>query len=150
MGTNPICFGFPTTQHPYIMDMGTAALMWGELMLHAHLGQPIPEGMGFDENEYPTTDAAAALRGGVAPFGSHKGFGLSLVMQSFGVLAGAAFTRGRVQDFGFFFVVIDPKILIPDGSFPKLMTEINRFSSFSNSPAILLSAACRSLTPTGC
>ncbi len=33
-------------------------------------------------------------------------------MQSSGVLAVAAFARGRVQDFRFFFVVIDPKILI--------------------------------------
>lgn len=39
MGTNPICFGFPTTQYPFIFDMGTATFMWGELMLHAHLGQ---------------------------------------------------------------------------------------------------------------
>lgn len=124
MGTNPICVGFPTTKYPFIMDMGTAAFMWGELMLHAHLGHPIPEGIGFDGEGRPTTDAAEALKGGVVPFGGHKGFGLSLVMQSFGVLAGAAYTRGSVQDFGFFFVVIDPKILIPDGSFPKMMTEL--------------------------
>lgn len=124
MGTNPICFGFPTTKYPYIMDMGTAAFMWGELMLHAHLGQPIPEGIGYDAKGHATTDAAAALLGGVVPFGGHKGFGLSLVMQSFGVLSGARLTRGQVQDFGFFFVVVDPKVLIPDGSFPEQMTEL--------------------------
>src|SRR4051812_24778053 len=66
LGTNPLCFGFPSANGPVIFDMGTAALMWGDIMLHAHLGQPLPEGIGFDENGKPTTDASAALRGGVA------------------------------------------------------------------------------------
>ena len=98
LGTNPLCFGFPSNDGPVIFDMGTAALMWGDVMLHAHLGQPLPPGIGFDENGRATTDAAAALRGGVVPFGGHKGYGLSFVVQALGLLAGAAFTRGMVQD----------------------------------------------------
>jgi hypothetical protein len=42
LGTNPLCFGFPSDNGPVIFDMGTAALMWGDIMLHAHLGQPRP------------------------------------------------------------------------------------------------------------
>src|SRR6266850_4764216 len=35
LGTNPLCFGFPSAQGPVIFDMGTAALQWGEVLLHA-------------------------------------------------------------------------------------------------------------------
>jgi hypothetical protein len=28
LGTNPICFGFPTSNGPVIIDLGTASLMW--------------------------------------------------------------------------------------------------------------------------
>src|SRR5205814_2166017 len=76
LGTNPICFGFPSNSGPVVFDMGTASLMWGDLMLHAHLGDSLPEGIGFDENGQPTRDATAALRGGVGTFGGYKGYGL--------------------------------------------------------------------------
>jgi LDH2 family malate/lactate/ureidoglycolate dehydrogenase len=124
LGTNPLCFGFPSTNGPVIFDMGTAALMWGDIMLHAHLGQPLPEGIGFDENGKPTTDAAAALRGGVATFGGYKGYGLSFAVQALGLLAGAAFARGQVQDYGFLFWVVDPKMMLPGGEFEEQMAEL--------------------------
>ena len=38
--------------------MGTAVFMWGEVMLHAHLGQPLPEGVGYDEAGRPTRGGA--------------------------------------------------------------------------------------------
>ena len=124
LGTNPLCFGFPSENGPVIFDMGTAALMWGDIMLHAHLGQPLPEGVGYDESGKPTCDAAAALRGGVATFGGHKGFGLSFAVQALGLLAGAALARGEVQDYGFLFWAIDPDIMLPGGDFRHQMTEL--------------------------
>ncbi|MFZ9562785.1 MAG: Ldh family oxidoreductase, partial [Burkholderiales bacterium] len=66
LGTNPICFGFPSDNGPVVVDMGTASFMWGEVMLHAHLGEPLPEGVGFDEQGRPSTDGKAVLKGGVA------------------------------------------------------------------------------------
>jgi delta1-piperideine-2-carboxylate reductase len=78
LGTNPICFGFPSDDGPVIFDMGASSMMWGEVMLHAHLGQPLPEGVGFDERGNPSRDPVAVLKGGVALFGGHKGYGLSL------------------------------------------------------------------------
>jgi LDH2 family malate/lactate/ureidoglycolate dehydrogenase len=124
LGTNPLCFGFPSDNGPVIFDMGTAALMWGDIMLHAHLGRPLPEGIGFDENGRPTTDAGAALRGGVATFGGHKGYGLSFAVQALGLLAGAALTRGEVQDYGFLFWAIDPDLMLPGGDFKRQMAEL--------------------------
>jgi len=126
LGTNPICFGFPSKDGPVIFDMGTAALMWGDVMLHAQLGHPLPEGIGFDETGRATCDAAATLRGGVAAFGGHKGYGLSFAVQALGLLAGAALARGEVQDYGFLFWVLDPKIMLPGGDFETQMSELVR------------------------
>ena len=124
LGTNPLCFGFPSSNGPVIFDMGTAALMWGDILLHAHLGQPLPQGIGYDEHGVPTTDAAAALRGGVATFGGYKGYGLAFAVQALGLLAGAARARGEVQDYGFLFWVLDPDLMLPGGEFQKQMAEL--------------------------
>jgi hypothetical protein len=35
LGTNPIAFGFPSADGPVIFDIGTASLMWGEVLLAA-------------------------------------------------------------------------------------------------------------------
>jgi LDH2 family malate/lactate/ureidoglycolate dehydrogenase len=126
LGTNPICFGFPSADGPVIVDMGTASFMWGEVMLHAHLNEPLPEGVGFDEQGRASIDAAAVLKGGVAPFGGHKGYGLSFAIQALGILAGAALARGEVRDYGFLFWAIDPNVMLPGGDFPRQMAEYVR------------------------
>jgi len=123
LGTNPICFGFPSDNGPVVVDMGTASFMWGEVMLHAHLGEPMPEGVGFDEQGRPSTDGKAVLKGGVAPFGGHKGYGLSFAVQALGILAGAHLAKGNVRDYAFHFWVVDPEIMLPGGEFPKRMAE---------------------------
>lgn len=126
LGTNPICFGFPSQDGPVIIDMGTASLMWGDVLLHAHIGEPLPEGVGFDEDGRPTRDAAAVIKGGVGTFGGYKGFGLSFAIQALGLLAGAALTRGDVQDYGFLFWAVNPSIMLPRGEFEKQMSELVR------------------------
>jgi LDH2 family malate/lactate/ureidoglycolate dehydrogenase len=107
-----------------IFDMGTAALQWGEVLLHAHLGVPLPDGVGLDKDGRSTRDAGETLLGGVLPFGGHKGFGLSFVVQALGLLAGAAFPRGQVQDYGFLFIALDPGLLIPIDQFRRQVSEL--------------------------
>ena len=115
LGTNPFSIGFPSANGPVIYDIGTASLMWGEVLLMARLGEALPEGVGFDADGNPTRDArAVAQDGGVAPFGGHKGYGLSFAIQALGLLAGAAMPRGDVQDYGFLFIAIDPAVMLPD------------------------------------
>ena len=126
LGTNPICFGFPSDDGPVIFDMGTASFMWGEVMLHAHLGEPLPDGVGFDEQGRPSRDAQAVLKGCVAPFGGHKGYGLSFAIQALGILAGAALAKGEVRDYGFFFWAVDPDVMLPGGEFRRQMSEYVR------------------------
>ncbi len=124
LGTNPICFGFPSTNGPVVVDMGTASLMWGDVLLHAHLGEPLPEGIGFDGEGNPTRDAVKVQEGGVVPFGGHKGYGLSIAVQAMGLLAGAALPRKQVQDYGFLFFALDPKLMLPGGEFEAQMSEL--------------------------
>jgi LDH2 family malate/lactate/ureidoglycolate dehydrogenase len=130
LGTNPICFGFPSEEGPVTFDIGTAALMWGDVMLHAHLNEPLPEGVGIDENGNPTRDAKAALKGGVAPFGGkdfvHKGFGLSFAIQALGLLAGSAIIRDEVLDYGFLFWAVNPEIMLPGNDFKQRMSQYVR------------------------
>ena len=124
MGTNPYCFGFPATEGAFIVDAGTAALQWGEVMLHAHIDKPLPDGVAVDQNGLPTTDPKAAFLGGVVPFGGHRGFGIALAMQTMGLLAGSAMPRGQVQDYGFLFVVFDPGLLMPAEQFAGQVSEL--------------------------
>jgi LDH2 family malate/lactate/ureidoglycolate dehydrogenase len=118
LGTNPFSIGFPSANGPVIYDIGTASLMWGEVLLMARLGEPLPEGVGFDRDGNPTRDAGAVAQdGGVTAFGGHKGYGLSFAIQALGLLAGSG-----VQDYGFLFIAIDPAILVPD--FAAQMAEL--------------------------
>ena len=125
-GTNPIAFGLPGDPDPLIFDMGTSAITHSEVVLASRLSEPLPEGVAVDAQGLPTRDAAAALAGGILPFGGHKGYGLSLMIQALGLAAGAALPRGRVQDFGFLFVVFDPGLLVPPEQFKQQLAELIR------------------------
>lgn len=124
LGTNPIGFALPTASDPLIFDMGTAATMWGEVLLYAMLDKQFPEGIGVDSQGRPTTSAREIAQGGVLPFGGHKGFGLSVVVQALGLLAGARRANGNVIDSGFLFIVVDPGLLMPPGEFRAQLTEM--------------------------
>lgn len=117
LGTNPVCFGFPSDDEPVIFDMGTSAIMHGEVQLRARTGEPLPEGVAVDVAGEPTRDAAAALLGGFLPFGGHKGYGMSLSAQLFGVLSGAARADGQLADYAFFLLAFSPELLMPADEF---------------------------------
>lgn len=126
LGTNPIAFGFPSREGPVIFDIGTASLMWGEVLLAAETGEALPPGLAFDADGNPTTDGREAAQGGVSAFGGHKGYGLAFAIQALGLLAGAAIPRGQVQDYGFLFFVVDPGALLPGNPFAAQMSELVR------------------------
>jgi LDH2 family malate/lactate/ureidoglycolate dehydrogenase len=87
LGTNPIAFGFPMDGDPLVIDLGTSAFMGTDLQFRQRLGIPLPEGVAIDEHGRPTTDARAARRGAILPFGGHKGYALALAMHALGVSA---------------------------------------------------------------
>jgi L-2-hydroxycarboxylate dehydrogenase (NAD+) len=114
LGTNPIAFGFPAESDPLVIDMGTSAFMGTDLQFRARMGTPIPEGVALGPNGHPTTDANAARRGALLPFGGpeggYKGFGLALAMDALGALA--AGTRSADDASGYLFIAFKPDLFL--------------------------------------
>ena len=117
LGTNPIAFGFPTPGEPLVIDVSSAAFPGTELDFYALLGLPLPEGVALDENGAPTTDAEAAKRGALLPFGGHKGFALAIALQAMGVLAGSGLNAGK--DYGYLIIALRPDLLVPLDTFKR-------------------------------
>lgn len=126
LGTNPIAFGFPSTGDPVIWDIGTCAIMHGEVQLHRRLGQPLPEGTAIDRNGAPTRDPAEALAGAIKAWGGHRGSGLSIVVQLLGAMCDAPVISPGMQEMAYLVVVIDPKLLMPEGEYPARVAELSQ------------------------
>ncbi|WAP59152.1 Ldh family oxidoreductase [Streptomyces sp. S465] len=118
-GTNPIAFGFPATTTPIIWDIGTSAVMYGEVKLKARLGEKLAPGQAYDAAGAPTLDPAAALEGAFGVWGGHKGSGLALVVQLLGMMTGAAADPPGVSDCGLFVVLFDPGALTDAGDYQR-------------------------------
>lgn len=78
LGTNPIAIGVPARPDAFVLDMATSLVSMGKIHDHANRGLPIPAGWAVDAAGRPTTDAEAAKKGAIAPFGGAKGYGLGL------------------------------------------------------------------------
>src|SRR5580698_8358686 len=59
LGTNPICFGFPSATDPIIFDIGTSAIIHAEVTLAKRLGDDLPKNVAFGPEGIPTRDPAA-------------------------------------------------------------------------------------------
>jgi LDH2 family malate/lactate/ureidoglycolate dehydrogenase len=110
LGTNPIAFGFPMEGEPLVIDLGTSAFMGTDLQFRQRLGIPLPEGVAIDDHGRPTTDAGAARRGALLPFGGHKGYALALAMHALGVLCHAVADQDRG---GYLFIAFTPDLFMP-------------------------------------
>jgi LDH2 family malate/lactate/ureidoglycolate dehydrogenase len=98
LGTNPMCYAFPAGKYPpVVVDMATSAAANGKLEIAQRSGKQVPEGWIQDKQGNYTTDPHALKSGGALlplgsdrEHGSHKGFGLSAVVDILsGVLSGA-------------------------------------------------------------
>src|SRR2546425_9012864 len=110
LGTNPIAFGFPMEGDPLVIDLGTSAFMGTDLQFRQRLAIPLPEGVAIDERGRPTTDAAAAPRGALLPFGGHKGYALALAMHALGVSA------------EYLFIAYKPDLFVPLKEYRRALT----------------------------
>jgi len=117
LGTNPIAFSFPTQGDPLIIDLGTSAFMFSDLMFRERMGTLLPEGTAIDAEGRPTRDPAKARVGALLPFGDYKGFALALAMQSFGVLAGSGFSPDKF--YGYLILAIKPDLMVDLDDFKK-------------------------------
>jgi LDH2 family malate/lactate/ureidoglycolate dehydrogenase len=106
MSTNPIAAGVPAGQHPpFVMDFATSVVAAGKLELVPDKDKLIPEGWALDSDGRPARTARAFLEGGgLLPFGGHKGYGISLLVELLcGGLTGAGLSER-------------PERLVPEGA----------------------------------
>ncbi len=122
-GTNPVAFGFPTLQEPFVIDLGAAAFMGTDLIFQERRGAVLPEGVALDAEGLPTRDPAQVKT--ILPFGgdnNYKGFALAMAMQALGVLAGAGL--GDDKTYGYLIMAIDPERMLPGDDFRSHMSEM--------------------------
>ena len=77
-GTNPIAFGFPAPEEPFMLDISTSTIAYGRIELAKVEGKEIPAEWAVDAQGRPTTDPNKAV--GMHPLAGHKGSGLALVV----------------------------------------------------------------------
>lgn len=139
MSTNPFAVGIPRTKGaPIVVDLSTSIVALGKLRMACNTGERVPEGWLVGRDGRPETDpnaffhnprhAALNLLG--APGQGHKGFGLSLMVDSFaGALTGAGTSTGRqVEDGGngFFVMAVNPEVF---GAGPEYAEQIERLAA---------------------
>jgi LDH2 family malate/lactate/ureidoglycolate dehydrogenase len=122
LGTNPIAFGLPSSRGPIVFDMGTSAFMGTDLSYRERMGQMLPEGVAIDSEGQPTRNPTLARAGALLPFGGYKGFGLALIVQALGLLAGSALDPDK--DDGYLFVVFKPDLLADLDDFKQQVAEL--------------------------
>jgi LDH2 family malate/lactate/ureidoglycolate dehydrogenase len=147
MGTNPLAFAAPARRNPpFQLDMATTTVAAGKIKVHKLNHTPLPSGWVVDGDGRPVTDEADAFgyvfdrsEGGITPLGgtrdlgSHKGYGLGVMVHVLGaILSGASFSpiRNRTQrpsdphNIGHFFLAIDPRAFRAAGLFEDDLDQV--------------------------
>ena len=125
--TNPVAFAAsPGEGAPFSLDMATSTVAVGKVNIARRAGKPLPEGWAVRPDGLPETDAAAAFNarpkrltplGGNRTLGSHKGYGLAVMVDILASVLGGANVGGidlatgepgRFIEVGHFFLALDP------------------------------------------
>lgn len=125
LGNNPMGFGMPRPGgDPIMLDIAMSVVARAKIRAAAKAEETIPATWATDRAGAPTTDPEAALGGFLQPFGGHKGYGLSLMVDLFaGLLSGAGYlTRvsswnenpEQPQNLGHVFIAFDTRRLMPE------------------------------------
>ena len=99
------------------------------------LGELLPEGAAPGPGGEPTRDPTAARRGALLPFDGYKGFGLALMMQALGLLAGSGLDVE--SEYGYLFVAFRPDLLGSADAFERQVTQlIERIKATPRQPGV--------------
>jgi LDH2 family malate/lactate/ureidoglycolate dehydrogenase len=138
--TNPIAVAAPGLKNEHFsLDMATSTVAVGKLNIARRAGKEIPIGWASDETGRPTADPVAALNavpkrlspiGGSRELGSHKGYGLGLVVEILCSVLSGSYTgatdvvtgqTGKTLNIGHFCLAINPKAFREEGEFEMHM-----------------------------
>jgi LDH2 family malate/lactate/ureidoglycolate dehydrogenase len=94
-GSNPLSYAIPAPpRQPMLLDISTATVAGGKVYAARARGEPIPDNWIIDGHGKPTADPSGFPQvGALLPMAGHKGYGLSLLIETLSaVLSGAAVT----------------------------------------------------------
>lgn len=131
LGTNPIAVSIPTGSIPFNFDVATSTVPLGKIEVAQKENKSIPDSWGLDENYQATTNPSDILKSiysglsGLFPLGgeseetgSHKGYGLSMLVEYLTGIISLGQTSNHIEEHTHsgvchFFMVIDPQIFGP-------------------------------------
>src|SRR5262245_14482321 len=134
LATNPLSLAVPTaSDDPLVLDMATSVAPEGKVRALLTAGSLIPTGWVMDHAGRPTTNPADLYgppRGALLPFGGHKGFGLSMLIDALaGGLSGAgccvdlhAPLQGRTD--GVLLLALDISAFCPVALFQAVISQL--------------------------
>ena len=133
LGTNPHSWGLPTTEacgFPFVIDWATSTVAMGRVQQLRRENKPLPPNAAVDAQGRLTTDPHEARW--LLPFGAHKGYGLSVLIETMGAIIGgslptlrgqpATLPAGEKATTSFYFQVIHPEA-ISSGLFAQHRTQ---------------------------
>ncbi len=147
LGTNPLAFAAPARRNrPFVLDMATTTVAAGKVKVHHLNDKTMPAGWVVDEGGRPVVDPHLGMDyvfkrpdGGLTPLGgtrehgSHKGYGLAVMVHILGgTLTGGSFSpiRNRSQkpgdpdNIGHFFLALDPRFFRDEGEFEDDLDDV--------------------------
>ena len=97
--TNPIALAAPTLlEAPYVLDMATSITPYNRVMLYDEMGLETPMGWGMDDEGVPTVDPSLLHQllplGGTREMGSHKGYGLAMIVEILSSVLSGSWSTG--------------------------------------------------------
>ena len=96
IGNNPFAYAVPAGKYDTLMmDVAMSAVADGKVQVAKATGKLLEPGCILDKNGHPSVIPDDYLSGGVLlPFGAHKGYGLSVMVECMaGIMSGAALTH---------------------------------------------------------
>ncbi len=114
LGTSPIAVCMPADPVNFWYDVSTTVVTRGKLEVYNKKEAPLPEGWAADENGQPCDEASRVLKniigklgGGIFPLGgadevtgSHKGYGLGVIVEIFTSIFSGGTTSPHVKNSG--------------------------------------------------
>jgi LDH2 family malate/lactate/ureidoglycolate dehydrogenase len=134
--TNPIAFAAPAKKNnAFLLDMATSTVAVGKLNIARRAGKPLPIGWAHDSEGQPTTDPVVALNatpkrlsplGGTRELGSHKGYGLAVMVDILSSTLSGSYiggynletgSRDQYINVGHFCMAVNPAAFREEGEF---------------------------------
>lgn len=150
-GTNPIAVGIPAGAQPDVLvDFATTAVAAGKIEVARAKKVPLPPGSIVDREGRPTTDPEDYYRGGaLLPFGGHKGYALSVVVEFLGrIMTGAdSYAEGNrggpvYGHSGTLMIAMDPGVFVDAEQYAaradEALTRLKAIPPAPGSPGVMI------------